>query len=398
MSRGGPVGLGRAGRWLVLLLALVAALQARSAEPKAGLLPFTPAELQQIQAHGPWPPPRQRDASNRLVGQAAAVAFGRQLFFEAALSAKGDLSCASCHIPARAFQDGRAVALPAGERPRNTPSLFDAAGQRWLGWDGAHDSLWSASITPLLAAGEMAADPLHLAERLRARPALERGYRQAFGRPLPADPAQLPVDLGKALAAYQATLVSPRTPFDDFRDAMARGDRRSAARYPLAAQRGLRLFIGEGRCTVCHAGPGFTNGEFADVGVPFFVPGGVDSGRHGGLQRLLASPWNRLGPHNDAGGADPQAVATRHVVQQHRNFGEFRVPGLRQLVHTAPYMHNGSLRTLPEVVRHYSELNEERLHTDGERILRPLRLSPQQAEDLLAFLHSLSTASPAAAR
>jgi cytochrome c peroxidase len=124
----------------------------------------------------------------------------------------------------------------------------------------------------------------------------------------------------------------------------------------------------------------------------------VDSGRHGGLQRLLASPWNRLGPHNDAGGADPQAVATRHVVQQHRNFGEFRVPGLRQLVHTAPYMHNGSLRTLPEVVRHYSELNEERLHTDGERILRPLRLSPQQAEDLLAFLHSLSTASPAAAR
>jgi cytochrome c peroxidase len=385
-------------RAMLVLLALCAAPQAQAAEPAAGLLSFTPAELQQIQTHGPWPPPRHRDASNRWAGQAAAVAFGRQLFFDASLSAKGDLACASCHIPARAFQDGRAVALPAGERPRNTPSLFDAGGQRWLGWDGAHDSLWAASVTPLLAAGEMAADPVHLAKRLQARPALERGYRQAFGRPLPADPAQLPVDLGKALAAYQATLVSPRTPFDDFRDALARGNRRSAARYPLAAQRGLRLFIGEGRCTVCHAGPGFTNGEFADVGVPFFVPGGVDSGRHGGLQRLLASPWNRLGPHNDAGPADPQAVATRHVVQQHRNFGEFRVPGLRQLVHTGPYMHNGSRRTLPDVVRHYSELDEERLHTDGERILRPLRLSPQQAEDLLAFLHSLSTASPAAAR
>ncbi len=394
MKRHGGVGLERAGRRLVLLLALAAALQAQSAEPEAALLPFTPAELQQIQAHGPWPPPRHGDASNRLAGQAAAVAFGQQLFFDASLSARGDLACASCHIPARAFQDGRAVALLGSERPRNTPSLFDAAGHRWLGWDGAHDSLWAASITPLLAAGEMAADPTHLAKRLRARPALERGYRQAFGRPLPADPALLPVDLGKALAAYQATLVSPRTPFDDFRDALARGDRRSAARYPLAAQRGLRLFIGEGRCTVCHAGPGFTNGEFADVGVPFFVPGGVDSGRHGGLQRLLASPWNRLGPHNDAGAADPQAVATRHVVLQHRNFGEFRVPGLRQLVHTAPYMHNGSLRTLPEVVRHYSELNEERLHTDGERILRPLRLNPQQSEDLQAFLRSLSTVSP----
>jgi cytochrome c peroxidase len=201
------------------------------------------------------------------------------------------------------------------------------------------------------------------------------------------------VDLGKALAAYQATLVSERTPFDDFRDALLRGDADAAARYPPAAQRGLRLFIGEGRCSVCHAGPTFTNGEFADVGVPFFVPGGVDGGRHEGLSRLRASPYNRLGPHNDAGPADPRAVTTRHVSPQHRNFGEFRVPGLRQLVHTAPYMHDGSLATVEDVVRHYSELNEERLHADGERILRALRLNAAQAADLAAFLRSLSTGS-----
>ena len=143
---------------------------------------------------------------------------------------------------------------------------------------------------------------------------------------------------------------------------------------------------------VCHAGAGFSNGEFADIGRPFFVAGGgVDSGRHGGLLKLLASPMNRLGRYNDAGGADPGRIATQHVVLEPRHFGEFKVPGLRQLAHTAPYMHDGSLATQEDVVRHYSELDEERLHADGERILRPLRLNAGQAADLLAFLRSLSS-------
>jgi len=185
-------------------------------------------------------------------------------------------------------------------------------------------------------------------------------------------------------------LASPRTAFDDFRDALARGDVKAAARYPLDAQRGLRLFIGAGRCSVCHAGPAFTNGEFADIGVPFFVAGGVDPGRHGGLQALLASPYNRLGAFNDAGAADPAAVTTKHVLLEHRHFGEFRVPGLRQLVRSAPYMHNGSLPTIEDVVQHYSQLNEDRLHADGERILRRLDLSAEQSADLAAFLRSLS--------
>lgn len=99
---------------------------------------------------------------------------------------------------------------------------------------------------------------------------------------------------------------------------------------------------------------------------------------------------NRLGPHDDAGAADARAVATRHVIIEPRHFGEFRVPGLRQLVHTAPYMHDGSLASIEDVVQHYSALNEERLHADGERILRRLDLTLQQAADLAAFLRSLS--------
>ena len=358
-----------------------------------GLLDFSPQEQARITSHGPWPPAPAQDSANRAEGRPAALAWGRQLFFDPRLSASGRLSCATCHQPARAFQDGRPTARALADgKPgaRNTPSLLDANQHRWLGWDGAHDSLWAASLAPMLSGSEMAQTPAGLAARVRADAVTGRRYRAAFGRAVPADDELVLVDVAKALAAYQATLQSPRTAFDAFRDALLRGDTRAAGRYPAAAQRGLKLFIGEARCSVCHAGPAFTNGEFADIGVPFFVPGGVDSGRHGGLHKLQASRMTRLGHYNDAGFDDPRAVSTRHVLIEPRHFGEFRVPGLRQLVHTAPYMHNGSLRTLIDVVQHYSELNEERLHADGERILRPLRLSPAQAADLAAFLRSLS--------
>ena len=371
--------------WPLALLAL--ATVSASAQT---LLDFTPQERTQIATHGPWPPAPTRDAANRVEGKPGAIRFGRALFFDKRLSADGRLSCASCHVPARAFQDGLRTAQGRAAGIRNTPSLLDAAQRRWLGWDGAHDALWSASLTPLLAAGEMAQRPDRLAAKVRATPTLNTGYREAFGQPPPTDGERLVVDLAKALAAYQATLVSPRTAFDTFRDALQRGDARAASTYPLAAQRGLRLFIGSARCNVCHVGPAFSNGEFADIGVPFFAAGGVDAGRHGGLQALQASRMNRLGAFNDAGGEDPRAVTTRHVTIEPRHFGEFRVPGLRQLTHTAPYMHDGSLATLDDVVRHYSELNEERLHADGERILRRLDLSPDQAADLAAFLRSLS--------
>jgi cytochrome c peroxidase len=371
------------------VVALLAAVLAWPA-PAQSLLDFTPEERERIAAHGPWPPAPVRDPANRVDGRREAIGFGRTLFFEPRLSAGGDIACATCHVPARAFQDGRPVAVGRASGTRNTPTLLDAAQRRWFGWDGAHDSLWAASLSPLLQAAEMGQHLETLAATVRREPRLAAGYRSAFGAAPGADDERVATDLAKALAAYQATLVSPRTPFDAFRDALQRGDRAAAARYPVAAQRGLRLFIGEARCSVCHAGPTFSNGEFADIGVPFFVPGGVDPGRHGGLQKLLASRMNRLGPHNDAGAADPRAVATRHVTVEPRHFGEFKVPGLRQLVHTAPYMHDGSLARIEDVVQHYSALNEERLHADGERILRRLDLTPQQAADLVAFLRSLS--------
>lgn len=371
-------------------LLVVLALAGQAPVSAAPLLDFTAEERARIAAHGPWPPAAAVDLSNRAAGRREAVALGQRLFFDSRLSANGRINCATCHPPARAFQDGRAVAQGLSAGQRNTPTLLDVSQQRWFGWGGSNDSLWAASLVPLRAEAEMGQRTERIAALVRSDLRLAQGYRAAFHQEPPADDERLLVDVAKALAAYQATLGSPRTPFDDFRDALLGGDAAAASLYPLAAQRGLRIFIGEGRCSVCHVGSRFSNGEFADIGVPFFVPGGVDLGRHGGLQALRASDKNRLGRFNDASTADPRRVSTQHVVIEPRHFGEFRVPGLRQLVHTAPYMHNGSLATLQDVVQHYSRLDEERLHADGERILRPLNLSAAEAADLVAFLRSLS--------
>jgi cytochrome c peroxidase len=119
------------------------------------------------------------------------------------------------------------------------------------------------------------------------------------------------------------------------------------------------------------------------------APGRPDPGRHGGIRTVLADPYNRLGRWSDPA-APEAAVRTRHLAPSHRNFGEFRTPGLRGLADTAPYGHDGSMATLDEVVAHYSELDIERLHADGEALLRPLKLDAAARADLVAFLRTLS--------
>jgi cytochrome c peroxidase len=203
--------------------------------------------------------------------------------------------------------------------------------QRWFGWDGGHDNLWSASLRPILDRREMGGSAARTARVLRGNATLACHYTEAFGTaPAAGDPSLL-VNVAKAIAAWQETLVSPPTAFDRFRDALARGNAEAAAAYPAAAKRGLRLFLGRGQCATCHAGPLFSNGEFGDIGVPFFIkPDGVDPGRQGGIKRLLANPFNLLGTHNDDATRD-NATGTKFLRPEHRNFGEFKVPGLRNL-------------------------------------------------------------------
>ena len=350
---------------------------------------FTEAEVRAIAAHGPWPPAFAADPSNRASGDAAAIELGERLFFDRRLSADGEQSCARCHIPERNWTDGLPRARGLALVERNTPSIANVRVQHWFGWDGGNDSLWSQSIRPIVDPRELGMRAETLAALVRGDPDLACRYRKVFGR-IPGEDEAVLVGVGKALAAFQETRVSGRTPFDEFRDALLKGDASGIAAYPEPAKRGLAIFVGRGRCNLCHLGPAFTNGEFHDTGIPFFLGRGqVDRGRHAGIRKLRDSPFNLLGPYND----DAQrstAVGTRHVRLEHRNFGEFRTPSLRNLAVTAPYMHNGSLATLREVVEHYSTVSPDRLHADGEAILRALHLSAQESRDLVAFLETLS--------
>lgn len=379
-------------RRALLLAGLLAALVA----PAVAQAPpdWSEDEIRAVGRHGPWPPPAVRDPSNRVSGTPAGVALGEHLFNEPRLSGDGRMSCATCHQAGRDWSDGQPKGMGTAPLDRRTPSLWNVGYSHWFGWDGAGDSLWAQSIRPIVDPREMANATARVGVLLREDGQLACGYRRAFGVAPGADDEQLLVDAAKALAAFQETLVSPRTAFDDFRDALVAGDRQAMARYGAAEQRGLRFFVGAGNCNTCHFGPRFTNGEFGDVGIPFFVrPGEVDPGRLGGLARLFDSPFNLLGRYNDDG-TGASGRRTRHVQRLHANFGEFRVPGLRQVGRATAYMHNGSIATLEEVVRHYSEVSPDRLHSDGTPLVRPLGLSPQQSTDLVAFLRSLDAEPP----
>ena len=375
---------------------------------------YSPAEKRAIARHGPWPQPLLPDASNRASGNADAIALGRALFFDARLSRKGDMACATCHQPGRAFTDGRDRAHGRERLDRNTPGLWNAGLGHWFGWDGGSDSLWSFTLRPMLNRLELGATAAHVAQLLRTDITYACLHRNAFAtapraapaapRAAPAAPRAAPasrssanehvlVDAAKALAAFMETLQSGKSAFDDLHDALARGDTAAAARYPENARRGLRIFTGRGQCAVCHFGPNFSNGEFHEIGIPYVLaPGRVDAGRQGGIKRVRADQHNRLGAFSDDA-SRASGSRTRHVAESHATFGQFKTPSLRNVELTAPYMHNGSLATLLDVVRHYSVIPEHRLHQDGEALLKPLRLTEAESDDLVVFLRTLTSRS-----
>ena len=360
-----------------------------------------------ILGHGPWPPRSARDPSNRVAGAAAAARFGQKLFFDPRLSTDGSVACSTCHVPEWGYAERRPVGIGLAATDRNTKSVVDARFNRWFGWAGSTDSLWAASLRPLLDPREMGSAERHVVQRVRSDAGLAAGYRRVFGQgPVDVDDDRVFADIGKALAAFQATLVSGRSAFDDYRDAIARGDRRAQARYPADARRGLQLFVGRAQCNLCHFGPQFTNGEFDKIGISVRrADGRIDWGRHDGIKALQSSRFSLLGRFND----DPArrtAQSTQHVTLTSENYGQFRVPGLRNVARTAPYMHDGSLATLTDVVRHYSTIDDFKLHIamphphaepgddlpsrPTESVLRRLDLNAREIADLVAFLESLT--------
>lgn len=346
-------------------------------------------EIEAALSHGPWPPVQQTDPSNKVSGNMDAIALGEKLFASPALSAAGDISCASCHQSEKAFTDGLARAMAHTQLDRNTQSLLNVAQHRWFSWDGRSDNRWAQSLLPIPRADEMALDVTKL-QTILASEDYAADYVALFGQSETISEEENLANVGKSLAAYIETLETGKTSFDRFRDALAEGDFDAASTYPENAQRGFQLFAGKGKCGFCHTGPLFSNGEFHDAGVPYFIEATrVDTGRFGGIEVLLKSPFTLDGAYND----DPAkagAWKVNRLRRSHNEFGTFRVPSLREVESTAPYMHNGSLPTLEAVIDHYSNIDLERLHADGELILEPLNLNEQETADLVAFLKSLT--------
>ena len=316
-----------------------------AAASDAGAL--TRAERAAILALGPWPPAPVHDAANPASGRPAGIALGEALFFSARLSPTG-LRCATCHAPWRQFAEGRAVAQGVAAGSRNTPTLLDAARHRRYGWDGAHDQLWQQSLRPLEDAREMPASAAQVAALVRGDPALSARFAEVFGAAPGADDTVVLRDAGLALAAYVETLVSARTPFDDWRDRLAAGadEPPASSAFPAATRRGLRLFVGRAGCAACHAGPGFS-----------------DDAVHVSLVHSLAAP----GVPDDGHPGGPGNA--------------FRTPGLRGLAATAPYLHDGSAARLCDALQpHAADPGTE-----------PPALTAGERSDLAAFLRALST-------
>lgn len=397
---------------------------AAAALPREERVVFSDTEVRRLLQHTGLgaPPP---DPTNAWADDARAARFGQRLFFDARLSANGEFACASCHDPDQGFADGKQVAEALGTAERHTPTVWNAAFQRWYFWDGRVDTLWGQAVQPLENPLELGSSRTALARLLATDGTLREEYMALFGalpaeldaaslpehaRPVPEDPAhaharawesltpqrraaveRVAVHAFKALAAYQRRLVSSRAPFDVFAEGLREGDAQKLAALSDSAQRGAKLFVGRGNCRTCHSGPNFSDGEFHDIGI---APRGggraQDSGRFGGLARLLADPFNSASPHSDARDGD-KARALASLVVGPQSWGEFKTPSLRNVARTAPYSHQGRFATLEDVLHFYSTL--EGMLPAGhhaESILSALDLSPVEREDLLAFLHSLT--------
>jgi cytochrome c peroxidase len=350
----------------------------------------------QILRHGPWPVAVGRDPGNRVSGQPAAVEFGYRMFREPRMSSNGYVACISCHQTDRAFTDAIARAQGLAPVGRNTPALANLRLMRWYGWGGAADSLWMASLRPMLDAREFGSDAARVAHVVRVGDGLACRYRSSFGAwPTAHADEQVMINVAKAIAAFVETLTTGRTRFDQFRDALASGETDAITSYPRAAQRGAELFVGKARCAACHSGPNFSDGAFHPVAPRSEVSARApDAGREAGLAEWRQSPYNRFSRFSDL---KPRPLAApSSTLGDTASRYRFRTPPLRNVAVTAPYMHDGSVDTLFEAVGHHARtglLGEDDAAHSGPR---PAALSTQETTDLVAFLETLTDAQAAA--
>jgi len=377
------------------------------------------------------------DPGNRVADDPHAAELGQRLFFDTRLSANGEVSCANCHVPEYSFTDGLARARGVGETARSAPSLIGVAYSPWYFWDGRSDSLWSQALGPLESGVEHGGDRLQYAKIIVADPVYRNRYEELFGAlpdlfdrdrfPEGASPVgdaaaaekwnamteadrravtRVFVNIGKAIAAYERTLIPGPSRFDQYVERLLAGDPTGANLLAADEIAGLRLFLGKAMCVTCHFGPMFTNHGFHNIGIPdpaarkpkyrlpilhlFADKPAVDIGRYQGVRQVMESEFNCLGEYSEATEKDCSELIFANTRPQD-TLGAFKVPTLRNVARTAPYMHAGQLADIEGVLRHY---NSPPSAPSGRSELAPLDLSEDELAQLEAFLHSLNS-SPA---
>lgn len=306
--------------------------------------------------------------------KAELVELGRLLFFDERLSGDGGLACAYCHQPEKGWGDGQPLSegYPGSPYFRNAPTLLNAAFQKQLYWDGRLSGADLPTIVRdhLTEAHFMNADGRLLQERMKQVPEYVEMFVRAFGKD---DPS-----FGKilnALAAFEQTLVSRNVPFDRY----LKGDQGALS---AEARQGLALFTGKAGCLQCHNGPLLSDGQYHALGVPENPRIIEEPERHITLRR-----FNRtLGVPNAVNLRED--VGRYAVTKERKDWKTFRTPTLRELRDTAPYMHNGALATLADVVEFYNRGGGS--GTPKSPLLKPLGLTEAEKRALVAFLESLS--------
>lgn len=354
------------------------------------------------------------DPSNRHADDARAASLGEKLFFDERLSSNGQVSCGSCHLPGRQFQDDVSLAKGVGTTSRRTMPVAGTAHSKWFFWDGRKDSPWAQALGPLESPVEHGGDRTQYAHVVAQH---YRGeYEAVFGAlpdlaglPRAAGPVADPVrseawrripavrrdqvsrvyaNIGKAIAAYERRIGFGPGRFDRYVEAVSAGAPvGSDAMLSDDELAGLRIFIGKGNCTNCHNGPLLTDDHFHNTGVRSVASLPRDEGRLEGVKQALADEFNCLSRYSDA--TPEECAELRFVAAEGEELRRaFKTPSLRGVADRAPYMHAGQIGTLEKVVLHYDLApSSER----GRSELRPLRLTPRERQQLVAFLRTLDS-------
>jgi cytochrome c peroxidase len=308
------------------------------------------------------------------------IALGRKQYFDTRLSKDGTLACATCHDVSRGFTDHRSVSEGIGDHlgKRSAPTTMNAALLQSQFWDGRAPSLEEQAKLPILNPIEMGhPDAASAMAAVNTDPAYQGLFLKAYGRAPNYD------DLGRAIASFERTLIFLDAPFDRF----AAGD---GTALSAGAQRGLALFNGKARCVSCHminsSNPLGTDNRFHNIGV---------SARKQNFEALAGQALGILNQNNNTEALDKLAIQTdmselgRFLVsKQRQDIGSFKTEQLRNVGLTAPYMHDGSLHTLWDVVDHYNKGGETNAYLDGG--IEPLNLSENEINDVVAFLFALT--------